>query len=138
MNCCYAVLNCPTTYKDFLGSNYLSTTFVDPQLSDCPNGHKTFLSKKDPLKSWEYTCWSCGKNKYFDNEHGVGVCSEQESIICPGCMGASVPSFTQITDNFNMAVHLSESSAEQIPFCNCKRPFKKVYASRMLKYDELS
>ena len=67
MNCCYAVLNCPTTYKDFLGSNYLSTRFIEPKLQQCPQGHETFLNKDDPLKNWEYTCWSCGWKKFFDN-----------------------------------------------------------------------
>lgn len=39
MNCSYSVLKIPSVYKDFLGKSYLSSTFVNPDLKKCPNGH---------------------------------------------------------------------------------------------------
>lgn len=67
LNCCYAALNCPSTYKDFMGGSYQSTNFVTPQLARCNRGHQTVLSKKDPTDSWFYTCFKCNCKRLFDN-----------------------------------------------------------------------
>ena len=67
MNCCYAVLDCESSFKDYLGSNYLSTKFIRPQFDSCPNSHKIVLSKENPKENWEYTCWKCGWKRFFDN-----------------------------------------------------------------------
>jgi hypothetical protein len=52
MNCSYAALECPSTYKDGMGGHYLSTNWVAPKLAKCPKGHQTKLVKRDPKENW--------------------------------------------------------------------------------------
>ena len=48
LNCCYAALDFPSTYKDFMGGPYLSTKFFSPKLGKCSKGHQTALTRKVP------------------------------------------------------------------------------------------
>jgi hypothetical protein len=136
LNCASVTLHFPTTYRDFTGRDYLVCQPRASHLPECLHGHPTMLHKHHPSQSWEFTCWKCLESKFFDNEHGVAECSTCKSYLCSKCMGARMLSFEESKSDVQLAVHFAESSAEEIPFCNCHRPFKKVYRSRVLNTEE--
>jgi hypothetical protein len=59
-------------------------------------------------------------------------------LTCSKCLGARRWSFKEEKQLNNLACHFVESSAEQIPFCNCHRPFKFSYVSRALSVEQLT
>ena len=73
--------------------------YLTPALVKCPKGHQTVINKNPPAESWTFACFKCKKTKFFDNEHGVGECSQCKVYLCSGCLGAPVPSFNEIEAN---------------------------------------
>jgi hypothetical protein len=72
--CSYAALDIPSTYKDPTGDTYLREGVLAPKLKKCPKGHNPTVSKVNTLGAWEYVCYGCNIKKFFDDEHGVGIC----------------------------------------------------------------
>ena len=87
--CSYAACDKPSAYKDYTGGKYLTSPIIVPKLRKCPKGHETKLVKKNQLKVWEYSCFSCMELNLFDDENGVGYCETCKISVCPKCMGFS-------------------------------------------------